>query len=149
MSAIDHLKHIIRTNGPIQTARISAAQAKGNAKNYLYWDAVRYELRIAKAGHVSNAPLERASSMRRSLRLAQQDLASLCEAESRIQVQDIGRISEAEAQWITAKLDPTAARKRVERKARSAPTPQLSVADLKRKYRDIVESFARKVGLTY
>lgn len=98
MSMISMLAHHIRTHGPIPTCRVSCAQARGAAKKYAYWGAVRYEIRLTKDGAPTNRPLERASSDRRSLRLAEQDCDAICEREGRVVVDRIGRLKEAEAE---------------------------------------------------
>lgn len=97
MSAIKTLVDVIRTHGPIPTVRVSSAQARGAAKRYAYWGAARYEIRLTRDGQPSNVALERASSDRRSLRLAEQDAAKLARRERRIVCQEIGRLSEAAA----------------------------------------------------
>lgn len=86
----------IRMHGPIATARVSSAQARGAAKQYSYWGAVRYEVRLGADGAPTNRPLERASSDRRSERLAERDCDELCESEGRIQLQRIGRVRDAD-----------------------------------------------------
>jgi hypothetical protein len=86
------VKGSIRENGPLRTARVSSAQAKGAAKRYAYWGAVRYQVRLArKTGELINMPLERASSDRRSERLAALDVDALCEREGRAQLGRIGK----------------------------------------------------------
>ena len=67
----------------IPAARISSAQAKGSAKKYPYWGVVRYEIRVSKTGLPCLYAKERASSDRRSLRLAEKDLDAICEKEQR------------------------------------------------------------------
>lgn len=88
------LADLIRRHGPIPTVRVSSAQARGVAKQYSYWGAVRYELRLTRDGHVANVALERASSDRRSQRLAKADAAALAVREARIVVQQIGALSD-------------------------------------------------------
>lgn len=74
----------IRRYGPIPFVRVSSAQARGNAKNYAYWGAVRYELRLRKS---DDEPVlvacERASSDRRSKRLAYEDARDIARDEGR------------------------------------------------------------------
>lgn len=94
MSAINTLVDLIRTHGPIQTVRVSSAQARGAAKRYSYWGVARYEIRLSRDGQPINVALERASSDRRSLRLAEQDAARLARRERRVVCQEIGRLSE-------------------------------------------------------
>lgn len=97
MTYLEILTKHIEANGPIKTARVSSAQS---ATKYSYWGAARYEIRITKAGHLSNVALERASSDRRSKRLAQQDCDALCEREGRIYWHGIGRLTERDAALI-------------------------------------------------
>lgn len=96
-NAINTLADLIRDNGPIRTARVSSAQS---GTQYSYWGATRYELRLTADGIPTNQSLERARSDRRSVRLAQWDCAELCERENRIQLQAIGRLTEADAQAV-------------------------------------------------
>lgn len=116
MSACAQLAHEIRTRGPIPTIRVSSAQASGAAKQFPYWGAVRYAIRLTRAGWPANLPLERAGSDRRSCRLAEQDAAAIAAREGRIRLDRIGRLSEDEAERILG--DAAAARLRAERRAR-------------------------------
>jgi hypothetical protein len=104
MSLTSLLVHHIRTRGPIKTARVSSAQAKGNAKRYSYWGAARYQVRLTADGQPTNAACERASSDRRSERLAERDCEELCDREGRIRVQHIGRLSEDQCRELLAEI---------------------------------------------
>jgi hypothetical protein len=84
--------HFRETGKTIPTARVSSAQARGAAKKYAYWGVVRYEIRLSKAGELVNVALERASSDRRSVTKAEQDLETLCEQEKRLPVAEIGKL---------------------------------------------------------
>lgn len=98
------LADYVAAHGPIPTVRVSSAQARGAAKKYSYWGAVRYELRLTRDGRVANTPLERASSDRRSKRLAERDAELLAEREGRIEMQTIGAISDDLAADILAEV---------------------------------------------
>lgn len=97
MTYLEILTQHIEANGPIKTARVSCAQC---AAPYPYWGAVRYEIRITKAGHLSNVATDRASADRRSERLARADRRELCEREGRIRWDYIGRLSEPDARYL-------------------------------------------------
>ncbi len=92
---IDELIKILRERGPIQTVRVSSAQAKGRAKQYTYWGVVPYELTLTKHGRPHHRALGRASSERRSLRLAFQDGQRLARQTGRVFVGRLhsGRLS--------------------------------------------------------
>ncbi len=68
---------------PIQCVRVSSAQARGLAKQYSYWGAVRYEIRRNKKGQLTFTAQERASSDRRSRRLAEKDAEEIADKENR------------------------------------------------------------------
>lgn len=108
MSAINTLIDLILTHGHIPTVRVSSAQARGRAKRYSYWGAARYEIRLSRDGQPSNVALERASSDRRSLRLAEQDAARLARRERRVVCQEIGRLSEDAAARVLRDLSALA-----------------------------------------
>ena len=93
MTLSEFLRKIIEQHGPIPSVRVSSAQAKGRAKQYSYWGAVRYEIRINRRGNVSNCPLERATSDRRSQRLARDDALRIADDESRIFCSCLGELS--------------------------------------------------------
>jgi hypothetical protein len=132
MSSVSILAHHIRTHGPIKTARVSSAQAKGAAKKYCYWGAVRYEIRLTAAGLPSNIALERASSDRRSQRLAAEDCESLCEREDRIECPAIGRITEFSARAILSDLGYAEQIAKTERRAVTTTDPLLAAAASRR-----------------
>jgi len=87
MSAKVELAAYIRVHGPIGTVRVSTAQAKGLAKRYAYWGAVRYEITLRRDGMPTHVALERASSDRRSYRLAEKDADHIADREDRIYVE--------------------------------------------------------------
>ena len=91
------LSSIIQINGEIPCVRVSSAQASGAAKKYSYWGAVRYVIRNRIK---DNIPIsfaeERASSDRRSLRLAYQDTLDISKEENRLVISSIGELSENE-----------------------------------------------------
>lgn len=116
MGALDQLKRYIEKHGPIKTARVSSAQARGAAKKWSYWGVARYEMYINAKGDVVNRALERAGSDRRSTKLADDDLKTLCEREGRIYVYRIGTITEYDALRIMKKLVDDSLRKYVERR---------------------------------
>jgi hypothetical protein len=103
-SALSILADHIRSFGPIKTVRVSSAQARGFAKRFNYWGAVRYEIRLGWHGQPTNVPLERARSRRRSLDLAFDDAAEIAEKEGRIYCERIGRLSEEDARDVLDKL---------------------------------------------
>lgn len=91
------LQHYITIHGPIQAVRVSSAQARGAAKQYPYWGAVRYEIRLRQRDGVPVAVAqERASSDRRSRRLAEQDASDIADREGRIEIDTIGEIRATE-----------------------------------------------------
>jgi hypothetical protein len=100
ITAIDQLVEYLKVHGPIRTVRVSSAQARGAAKAYSYWGAVRYQLRISRDGRPVNIALERARSDRRSEQLAWEDAQALAEREGRIPCQTIGHLSEDDARDI-------------------------------------------------
>lgn len=101
---LNKLTEVLKVRGMIKTARVSSAQARGAAKRYAYWGAVRYQLRLGKDGMPVNVARERATSDRRSLRLAQEDLERMCEAEGRIEVDRIGHLSDRDAERVLKQL---------------------------------------------
>lgn len=98
------LARFIRARGPVPTVRVSSARARGRAKAYAYWGAVRYEITLDAGGHPQNRALCRATSDRRSRRLALEDAAYLASAERRVMLQAIGRLSEEESAYILEQL---------------------------------------------
>lgn len=82
------LKSMIRSLGPIPCVRVSSAQASGNAKKYAYWGATRYVIRLRKDGEPTLAACSRASSDRRSYRLAYRDALDIANQENRLFVSD-------------------------------------------------------------
>lgn len=91
---LEKLAAVVRQFGVVGSARVSSAQARGNAKKYSYWGAVRYEIRLSKDGRVINMATERASSDRRSEAKADEDLEELMEREDRVRCQIIGGLTE-------------------------------------------------------
>lgn len=101
MSDTEVLKRIIRERGPIPTVRVSSAQASGIAKRYPYWGASRGEIRLRKSdGELTVVPVQRASSDRRSERLAEADADAIADREGRIFVQKIGELDPITAKWV-------------------------------------------------
>jgi hypothetical protein len=104
-SARERLADYVRANGPIPTVRVSSAQAKGRAKRYCYWGAVRYAISLARDGSPKHIPLERASSDRRSRRLAQLDAERIAAQEGRVGVWfGIGKLSETQCEYVLSVL---------------------------------------------
>jgi hypothetical protein len=103
-AALTTLTEYLKEHGTVKTVRVSSAQARGFAKNFSYWGAVRYEIRINRNGRPSNVALERARSRRRSLDLAFDDAAELAEREGRIYLERIGPLTEQDAQEILSAL---------------------------------------------
>lgn len=97
---ITMMADLIRTHGPIPTVRVSSAQASGAAKQYSYWGAARYELRLTRDGRVVNVALERARSDRRSRRLAERDASEIAQSEGRVAIQTIGSVSNDECGYV-------------------------------------------------
>lgn len=89
VSPLAYLTQYIRDHGPIPTVRVSSAQSH---TQYPYWGAVRYEIRLTREGCPTNTALERASSDRRSERLADRDADKIAAAEGRVRYQGIGRL---------------------------------------------------------
>jgi hypothetical protein len=77
MSHIETLKTLIATRGPISCVRVSSARARGIARRYPYWGAVRYVVRLRADGTPTYAAVGRAASDRRSERLAERDAEAL------------------------------------------------------------------------
>lgn len=95
------LATILAERGPIPTARVSRAQARGRAKQYAYWGAVRYLIVLSADGHPVHRALERAGSDRRSRPLAERDAEDLAERESRLVLQaGPGRLSAEDADYV-------------------------------------------------
>ena len=97
---------LLREHGSIPAVRVSSAPARGRERRYPYWGAVRYEIRLRRSdGMPTLIPCERASSDRRSRRLARDDADALAEREGRVRLdrrpgglrpQDCARVVE---QW--------------------------------------------------
>jgi len=97
------LAEVIKTRGPIKTARVSSTQC--GACKWNYWDTVRYQIRLARDGMPTNTALERAGFGRRSTRLVQQDLDSLCEREGRIPLSRIGHLTDSDAGLVLKEIE--------------------------------------------
>lgn len=112
MSLLNLLTHYVRTNGPIETARVSSAQC-GSSCPWAYWGAVRYEIRLGRDGSPTNVARERAGRDRRSVAGAERDCDAMCEREGRLPLQRIGRLTEYDAQivlrWIAEGVPAIAA----------------------------------------
>jgi len=104
-SAKERLANYIRTVGPIKTVRVSSAQARGLAKRYAYWGAVRYQVQLSRDGTPKHVALGRANSDRRSYRLAEKDALAIADSEGRIYVElDPGQLDELECESVLKKL---------------------------------------------
>ena len=104
-SALQQLSAILSVIQTIPNVRVSSAQARGAARGYAYYGAVRYEIRLAKDGHVMHVPCERATSDRRSPRLAERDAKAIAEQENRIALNlRIGALTENDATRVLAVL---------------------------------------------
>lgn len=97
MACVTVLASLIEAHGSIGAVRCSSAQARGRAKDYAYWGAARYEVRLGVDGYPTCVAQERASSDRRSQGLAEQDADEIATAEGRYRTQTIGKIGEDEA----------------------------------------------------
>jgi len=99
------LADVIEQSGPIPAARVSSAQARGAAKKYAYWGVVPYIIRRRQSDGVPTAVAQgRASSDRRSLRLAEEDLAEYCDETGRVEIRGIGELTEAAAEAVLREL---------------------------------------------
>lgn len=103
-TALRRLTRLLRATGPIPMVRVSSAQARGAAKKYSYWGAVRYELRLGRGGIPTVVATERAFSDRRSRRLAERDADELAARTSAIRWDGIGAISAHEANAVLAAI---------------------------------------------
>lgn len=75
----------LRQHGSIPAVAVSSAQARGAAKRYAYWGAVRYEVRLRKSDdEIIVTACERASSDRRSKNLAHRDASEIATRENRL-----------------------------------------------------------------
>jgi hypothetical protein len=102
-SSLTVLAEVIQATGPIPAVRVSSAQARGAAKAYQYWGAVRYEIRLRQHDGVPTAvAMGRARSDRRSVRLATADAAQIAGREGRVMIDGLGALSTAEAVAILA-----------------------------------------------
>jgi hypothetical protein len=100
---LQKLTEVIETRGPIKAARVSCTRT-GSACPYSYWDAVRYQIRLARDGRPINVALERAGFGRRSTRLVERDLEELCEKEGRVELNRIGHLSDLDAELVLKQL---------------------------------------------
>lgn len=96
----ENVARMIAERGPIPCVRVSSAKARGSAKAYRYWGAARYEIRLGRDGAPICVAQERASSDRRSYRLAKEDAEAIAIAEQRYRIQTIGRIDDADAEGL-------------------------------------------------
>jgi len=104
MSSLKTLKEIIVTCGPIPTVRMSVAKARGFAKQFKYFGATRYQLRLSVDGKLINMPLERARSEHRTERACSRRLQALSETERRIPLQTLGELDEADAEYVLIQI---------------------------------------------
>jgi hypothetical protein len=103
--AVQDLHRYLMDGNVVPAVRVSSAQARGRAKRWLYWGAVRYEVRWSpKRGRPTAQAVERASSDRRSRRLAEQDAETLAERTGAIEIYSIGELSYGDlleaARWV-------------------------------------------------
>lgn len=96
----------LREHGDIKAVRVSSAQARGAAKQYSYWGAVRYIVTLTRDGVPSMQAQERASSDRRSTAGAERDADDLAVREDRIRIYGIGRTTAREAKAILTQAMP-------------------------------------------
>lgn len=96
----------ISEHGPILCVRVSSAQARGKAARYPYWGAVRYRIIVRQRdGKPSAVAEERASSDRRSQRLAESDAVDIALAESRIVIRSgRGRLGIHDLRWLATRV---------------------------------------------
>jgi hypothetical protein len=86
-TALAALRRVLIASGAagIPAVRVSSARARGRARQYAYWGAVRYRLAI---GARYDAPClvaeDHARSDRRSTRLAERDAQAIAAREGRI-----------------------------------------------------------------
>jgi hypothetical protein len=106
ITAIAQVYQYIRAHGPIETTRVSSAQAHGRAKQYAYWGVATYQIRLNSAGMPTHAMREGARSDRRSERLAHLDAIDYARRTGRTHVQwlAIGQISERNAARLIAEV---------------------------------------------
>lgn len=114
----------IKLHGPIPAARCSSARARGNAKNYSYWGAAQYVIKIGKAGAPISFPVRAASSDRRARWLAERDTEALAGSINGITITEIGTLSQKECGFICAMVWPEAYKKRMERERNIPLNPQ-------------------------
>lgn len=101
-TALGTLSVIVAAQGPIPTVRVSAAQSH---TKYAYWGAARGEIRARKRdGALTCVSTERASSDRRSYRLAESDAKGLADSERRHWCPEIGLVQESRAAAVLADL---------------------------------------------
>jgi hypothetical protein len=98
------LIEVIQTRGPIKTARVSSAQARGFAKKFAYWGVARYQIALGADGQPVNKVVSGASSDRRSLRLVTNDLEDVCSSEVRVKLNRIGHLSDLDAELVLKQL---------------------------------------------
>lgn len=94
-----------RFGSAIKCVRVSSAQARGRAKQYAYWGVARYEVRLGAGGTLVATCVRRASSDRRSYRLAQNDALK----SGLPMITSIGRLRKQDATtiiaWAIGRLD--------------------------------------------
>jgi hypothetical protein len=95
--SLEEALEILRRVGPLRAVRVSSAQARGYAKQFAYWGAVRYRVQwSAKHNWPVAVPVERASSDRRARHLAEQDAYELADRENRFILRSIGKLTPEE-----------------------------------------------------
>lgn len=102
MDYVQILTELLAKHGPIKAVRVSSAKAKGNAKNYAYWGAVTYTIRLSRDGRPIAMADHAASSDRRTFRGAERDAA-----ETGLPImRAIGQITESSARIIVCHYWP-------------------------------------------
>jgi hypothetical protein len=93
----DPLVAHLRRGGTIPAARCSSAQARGKAARYSYWGATSYVIRWSEDSMRAVAVAEsRATSARRSHRLAIEDTCALAKERGGIVIESTGALSQAD-----------------------------------------------------
>jgi hypothetical protein len=85
-TALAALRRVLIASGAagIPAVRVSSARARGRARRYAYWGAVRYRLVIGVHDAPCFRPEDHARSDRRSTRLAERDAQAIAAREGRI-----------------------------------------------------------------
>ncbi len=100
---LETLASVIRKRGPIPSVRVSTA--KQGSVPYPYWGAVRYSIRLAADGTPTNVAQEHATRDRRTIAGAERDAEAIADREDRVELQRIGRLTEADAAFVLLAVD--------------------------------------------